>query len=85
MHFTSRHTTKSLNSKEAIISFIFISPRGTRTEKITKTVERKKLFYTDRQIPRVKEAREFYHTVGSPSMNDIGAILRMNLIKINQL
>ena len=47
------------------------------------TVEENKTFYTERQVAQAKKAREFYHSMGCPSIPDLMAILRMNLVKNN--
>lgn len=47
------------------------------------TVEENKTFYTQRQFERAKRARELYHALGTPSLNDFKAIIRMNAISNN--
>ena len=79
---------KSIKLKRSHNKLYFYQPeRNANGEKycFIETVEEKKLFYSERQVARAKAAREFYHAVGSPSMNDIRAIIRMNLIKNNPI
>jgi Reverse transcriptase (RNA-dependent DNA polymerase) len=45
------------------------------------SVEENKAMYTDRQIKRAKTARQIYHALGTPSVNDFKAVLKMNAIK----
>ena len=47
------------------------------------TVEENKTFFTQRQFERAKRARDLYHALGTPSINDFKAILRMNSINNN--
>jgi hypothetical protein len=47
------------------------------------TVEENKSFYTQRQFDKAKKARELYHALGTPSLSDFKAILRMNAISNN--
>ena len=49
------------------------------------TVEENSRFYTQRQFQRAKKARELYHALGTPSLNDFKAILRMNAIANNPI
>jgi hypothetical protein len=46
-------------------------------------VEENKSFYTQRQFERAKRARDLYHALGTPSINDFKAMLRMNTITNN--
>ena len=47
------------------------------------TVNENKSFYTQRQFERAKRARDLYHALGTPSINDFKSILRMNMITNN--
>jgi hypothetical protein len=47
------------------------------------TVEENKTFYTQRQFERAMQARDLYHAMDTPSMNDFKAILCMNTIYKN--
>ena len=47
------------------------------------TVAENKSFYTQRQFERAKRARDLYNSLGTPSIGDFKAILRMNAIKDN--
>ena len=47
------------------------------------TVKENRNFYTERQFERAKRARDLYHAIGTPSINDFKAILRMNTIGDN--
>lgn len=47
------------------------------------TVEENKSFYTQRQFDRAKRARDLYHALGTPSIHDFKAMLRMNSINNN--
>jgi hypothetical protein len=45
------------------------------------TLEENKSFYTNREIARAKAAREYFHAMGTPSIPDLLAMIRMNLVK----
>ena len=47
---------------------------------LLQTVEENKQFYTNRQVARAKIARKLYHNIGTPSIPDYKAIIRMNAI-----
>ena len=47
------------------------------------SVEENKKFYTPNQFERAKKARDLYHAIGTPSINDFKAMLRMNMISNN--
>jgi hypothetical protein len=49
------------------------------------TVEENRNFYTQRQFDRAKRARDLYHALGTPSINDFKAMLRMNSITNNPI
>ena len=40
-------------------------------------------FYTERQYERAKRARDLYHAIGTPSIQDFKAVIRMNTIGNN--
>eukprot|EP00978_Attheya_sp_CCMP212_P016799 scaffold44333_cov30-Attheya_sp.AAC.2 len=42
-------------------------------------------FHTARQFERAKRTRDFYHAMGTPSIPDLLAILRMNIVKDNPI
>ena len=45
------------------------------------TVEENQAFYTPREVERAKKARKLYQTIGTPSVKDFKALLRMNVIQ----
>ena len=47
------------------------------------TVEENHTFYTSRQYDKAKRARDLYHALGTPSVDDMKAVIRMNLIANN--
>ena len=47
---------------------------------MVQTVEENKHFYTNRQVTRARIARKLYHNIGTPSINDFKAIIKMNAI-----
>eukprot|EP00978_Attheya_sp_CCMP212_P028787 scaffold100331_cov51-Attheya_sp.AAC.9 len=49
------------------------------------TLKENKKFHTARQFERAKRARDFYHVMGTPSIPDLLAILRMNIVKDNSI
>lgn len=57
----------------------------TSTSEVTlvNSVEENKQLFTDRQVSRAKRARELYHSLGTPSLADFKAIMRMNCIVNN--
>ena len=48
---------------------------------LLETVEQNTEHYTNRQIEKAKQARALYHALGTPTIKDFKAILRMNAIK----
>jgi hypothetical protein len=46
-------------------------------------LEQNKQFHTPRQFKRAKRARGLCHSLGTPSLNEMQAILRMNTVKDN--
>ena len=49
------------------------------------TLEENKKFFTPREFERAKKARDLYHALGTPSTTDLKAMIRMNLIRNNQV
>ena len=47
------------------------------------TLRENRNFYTERQFARAKRARDLYHAIGTPSIHDFKAIIRMNTIGDN--
>ena len=45
------------------------------------TLEENKTFYTDRQFERAKRARDMFHALGAPSVQNVKAAISMGLIK----
>ncbi len=48
---------------------------------VINSIEENKMFYTNRQIDRAKAARDLYHAIGSPSIQDYRTVIRTNQIK----
>ena len=65
--------------------YVFKPPTTIKTENalMLNTVEENKTFYTERQFERAKRARDLFHALGTPSINDFKAIFRMNTINNN--
>ena len=59
-----------------------VSRSGTGTN-LVNTVEENRNFYTPRQFERAKRARDMYHAIGTPSIADFKAVIRMNAIGNN--
>jgi hypothetical protein len=49
------------------------------------TIEENKKFLSPRQQGRARKARELYHATGTPTVDDLKAMIQMNLIKNNQV
>jgi hypothetical protein len=49
------------------------------------TVEENMTLYTQKQFQQAKRAQELYHALGTPSLSDFKAVLRMNLINNNPI
>jgi len=47
------------------------------------TLEENRTFYTTRQFDRAKRARDLFHALGTPSIQDFKAIIRINAIRDN--
>ena len=48
---------------------------------LIETISENRVGYTDRQFARAKTARELYHNIGSPTVANFKALLKMNAIK----
>jgi hypothetical protein len=60
------------------------SEPGTNIEaQFINTLEENKKFYTQHQFEQAKRARELFHSLGTPLINDMKALIRMNTIKNN--
>ena len=55
-------------------------PSITKQLQLLNTVEENKTFFTQRQFDRAKRARDLYHALDTPSIQDFKAMLRMNSI-----
>ena len=51
-----------------------------RQTTLVQTVQENQQFYTNRQIQRAQLARQLYHNIGTPSLRDFKAVIRMNAI-----
>ena len=47
------------------------------------TLEENKTFYTLQQFEKAKRARDLYHALGTPSINDFKAMITINAIRNN--
>ena len=56
-------------------------PVKSKEVQFVETLQENRNFYTHRQFERAKKARDFYHTMNCPSIPDLLALLRMNLVK----
>ena len=50
---------------------------------LVQTVHENESYYLKAQIHQAKQAKELYHTLGMPSMQDFKAIIQMNTIMNN--
>ena len=62
--------------------YVFI-PKQYRNVQFLSSIEENKGFFTKNQFERAKKARDLYHAIGTPSINDFKAVLRMNMISNN--
>ena len=58
-----------------------VENKKTETSHVIETVAENKTGFTERQFQRAKAARELYHNVGSPTVDNFKALLKMNVIK----
>ena len=65
--------------------YVYKPPKSKSTQslQLLNTVEENKSFYTQRQFDRAKRARDLYHALGTPSMNDFKMMLRMKTVAHN--
>jgi hypothetical protein len=64
--------------------YAFTPPRVCRSahqQSHVTTVEENKTFYTPKQFEKAKQARDFYHAMGTPTVKDLKALIRMNTVK----
>ena len=66
---------------EDIRNFALLNVHESQEMSFVNTLEENKSFYTNRQIERAKAAREYVHAMGTPSIPDLLAMIRMNLVK----
>ena len=59
--------------------------RPLKSMSYIQSVQENKLPYTQRQLDRAKKAREMLQSLGSPTVADLKAIIRMNCIKNNPI
>eukprot|EP00978_Attheya_sp_CCMP212_P017186 scaffold45596_cov58-Attheya_sp.AAC.9 len=78
---------KLLEFKRGDNNLYFYKPSAERKtgNVFVTTLEENKKFHTKRQFERAKRARDFYHAMGTPSMPDLLAILRMNVVQDNPI
>jgi len=57
----------------------------TNKFQFVETVEENLGFFTPRQQERAKKARAFYRALGTPSLDELKAMIRLNLIKNNSI
>ena len=58
-------------------------PEKFKNVQFLSSVKENKKFVTLNQFERAKKAQELYHAIGTPSVQDLKAVLRMNLISNN--
>jgi hypothetical protein len=78
--------TRQFDSKglTTTLLYVFKPPKTPQFEHLLlNSVEENKSFYTEQQFERAKLARDLYHSLGTPSINDFKAMLRMNVINNN--
>ena len=62
-----------------------IKKQQSQPSNYVSTVEENKQGFTQRQFEKAKAARELYHNLGSPTIENFKALLRMNTIKNNPI
>ena len=77
--------TKSIPFSKTSFGLYALNPFSTTSNvyQLANTAEDNKAFFTERQFQQAKTARELYNTLGSPSLKDFKAIIRMDFIKNN--
>eukprot|EP00978_Attheya_sp_CCMP212_P012626 scaffold31575_cov60-Attheya_sp.AAC.1 len=78
---------KNIKFKRGYNNLYFYKPEEDKLSRnvFVNTLKENKKFHTVRQFERAKRAREFYHAMGTPSIPDLLAILRMNIVKDNAI
>jgi hypothetical protein len=62
--------------------YVYI-PKKLERFQFMSSLDENKQFFTTNQFERAKRARELYHAIGTPSLNDFKSIIRMNIIGNN--
>ena len=76
------HTNKGIIKFNRNDNNLYVmDPNEQPVYQLLETVEENSAFYTNRQIARAKAARSLYHALGTPTVGDYKAIIRMNAIK----
>ena len=69
--------------------YVFKPPSSTtvkaKNAQMLNTVEENKTFYTECQFESAKQARDLFHALGTPSINDFKARICMNTISNNRV
>jgi hypothetical protein len=84
--FTVHLPDKKVKFTKMDQSLYIFKPRITKSTKgnqFVNTVNENKEFFTTQQFEKAKQARELYHALGTPFLQDFKAILQMNLIANN--
>eukprot|EP00978_Attheya_sp_CCMP212_P031940 scaffold122572_cov28-Attheya_sp.AAC.1 len=78
---------KKIVFKRAYNNLYFYKPEDDKQNGnvFVTTLKENMKFHTARQFERAKRARDFYHAMGTPSIPDLLAILRMNIVKDNPI
>ena len=65
--------------------YVYKPPRKESSQRLQllNMVEENTSFYTQRQFNRAKRARDLYHALGTPSIEDFKSMLRMNTVANN--
>ena len=79
--FTVNTPSKKYIFERSGTNLYYYIPDKPKEVQFVETLQENKNFYTSRQFERAKKARDFYHAMNCPSIPDLLAILRMNLVK----
>ena len=82
VHVTPTKSIPFIKTTWGLYAFNPYTTNSTQYQFMT-TVQENKAFFTERQFQRAKKARDLYNALGSPSVKDFKAILRLNFIKNN--
>ena len=81
VHMGQGKTTKFACSAEGLYHYVVKNENDKEMSNLISTIKENRAGYTQRQFERAKTARELYHIVGTPTVENFKNLLKMNAIR----